>query len=451
VFRHKYYRRVLIAQAISNIGTWTELFAIQMFVAKSTGRLDDQSVLGMCQLLPILVLGLLGGLTADRVNRRTLLVVTQMLAGLVAAGVATVSMIGFADPRTAVHWLFFLGALNGCIMAFNFPAWQVLTPRLVPKGDLTSAITVNGIQFNMARVLGPVIAGYVLALYGPPPLLWFNALTFIGMGIVVWTTPDAPAPPRTGEPIRRQIREAVAFIFSQRGPRAVFVAQVLLSLLAAPLVRLLSNFVLDVYRLSDAAAEKTGGKLLALQGIGAVAGGLALRYVPSWYPKHHFIPLSVAGLGLSICLFALVTTPALGLAAMLVCGWFWIWAFNQSWAAIQVLTPDRLRGRALSLTNVASFGATALGVVIAGYSGEALKPESLLGPQRATQASILILSVPLLLAGVWMLVWRVPEVDGMTRVPRAGWSRFGLLSAVAAREHWPRKKSEAEVDDPEAV
>lgn len=452
VFKHKYYRRVLLAQAVSNIGTWTEMFAIQMFVAKATGRLDDQSVLGMAQLLPIMCLGFVGGLTADRVNRRTLLVVTQVLAGLVAMGVAAVSMMEFADPRTAVRWLFALGALNGCIMAFNFPAWQVLTPRLVPKGDLTSAITVNGIQFNMARVLGPIIAGLVLASWGPPPLLWFNAVTFLLMGAVVWTTPDAPAPARTGEPIRRQVREAVAFLFTRRGPRAVFIAQVLLSLLAAPLVRLLSNFVIDVYKTASSAEEKTASWLLALQGVGAVAGGLALRYVPSWYPKHHFIPLAVTGLGVTICAFALTTSAWAGFIAMLACGWFWIWAFNQSWAAIQVLVPDRLRGRALSLTNVASFGATALGVVIAGYFGEFLKAERWLDAQRATQASVLVLSVPLLLAGVWMLIHRVPEVDEMERMPKGSVRKYNLLHAVVAREHWPeRKRRDPEVEGPEAV
>ena len=457
VFKHKYYRRVLAAQAISNVGTWTEMFAIQMFVAKATGRLDDQSILGVAQLLPIMALGFAGGLTADRVNRRTLLVVTQVLAGLVAMGVAVVSMTEFADPRSAVRWLFALGALNGCIMAFNFPAWQVLTPRLVPRGDLTSAITINGIQFNMARVLGPVLAGLVLAKWGPPPLLWFNAVTFLLMGVVVWTTPDAPAPPRGengGEPIRRQVREAVAFLFTQRGPRAVFIAQVLLSLLAAPLVRLFSNFVLDVYRVSagDGGAERTASKLLALQGIGAVAGGLALRYVPGWYPKHHFIPLAVTGLGATICAFALTTTPWAGFVAMLACGWFWIWAFNQSWAAIQVLVPDRLRGRALSLTNVASFGATAAGIVLAGYFGEFAKAHQWLDAQRATQASVLILSVPLLLAGVWMLIHRVPEVDEMERMPRGSVRKYNLFHAVTAREHWPKRKNrDPEVEGPETV
>lgn len=442
VLRHFHFRNVISAGFVSNVGTWTEFFAIQMFVAQATGRLDDQGVLGVCQQAPIFALGLFGGLAADRVNRRTLLVVTQMLAGLVAVAVAIVTMIHFESPRTAVQWLFALGAVNGCVMAFNFPAWQVLTPRLVPKEELGKAITLTGIQFNMARVIGPAIAGYVLASFGWTPLLWFNAATFLLMSMVIMTTPDAPVVSRAGEPVLPQIKEALSFLLHQRGPRAILLAQVLLSLLAAPLVRLLSNFIIDVYQCTGDTAERIGGNMLAVQGLGAVLGGICLRFIPKWYPKHHFIPMAVTGLGLSISLFALTKTSGTGYLAMFICGWFWIWAFNQSWAAMQVITPDHLRGRALSLVTVAAFGATAVGVFVAGIVGEHLKASNLLAPQLATQTAILMLSVPLMFAGVVMMSFRVPEVDGMPRIKRgepgaSGKSR-SLVEAVIASEHRPR-------------
>jgi MFS family permease len=441
VLRHMHFRHVIAAGFVSNVGTWTEFFAIQMFVAQATGRLDDQGKLGLYQQAPIFLLGLLGGLAADRFNRRTLLVVTQLLAGLVAVGVAIVTMIKFDNPRSAVHWLFFLGALNGCVMAFNFPAWQVLTPRLVPKDELGKAITLNGIQFNLARVIGPAIAGFVLASFGWTPLLWFNAFTFLLMSVVIMTTPPSPAPEPTGESVWPRIREALAFLFLNRGPRSILLAQFLLSLLAAPLVRLLSNFIIDVYNLTGDKAERVGGTLLAIQGVGAVLGGLSLRFIPTWYPKHHFIPMAVTGLGLSISLFAITTAPISGYLAMFVCGWFWIWSFNQSWAAMQVITPDHLRGRALSLVTVAAFGATAIGVFTAGELGEYVKSAGLLRPHLATQGAILMLSVPLLVAGIVMMSFRVPEVDGLPRIKRgepgaSGKSR-SLIEAVTASEHRP--------------
>ncbi|HMN40704.1 MAG TPA: MFS transporter [Phycisphaerales bacterium] len=459
VLSHKHYRNVLGAQVFSNIGTWTEMFAIQMFVARATGKLDDQGTLGACQLLPIFVLGVFGGLASDRMNRRTLLVATQVLLGLVAIGVALVIQANFANPRTAIHWLFFFGVLNGCVMAFNFPAWQVLTPRLVPREDLNKAITLNGIQFNTARVIGPAIAGLVLAKWGAPPLLWFNAATFILMAGVVMMTPDDPAPRQYLGRMMSGIREAWSFLMHQRGPRAVFMAQFALCLLAAPMVRMLSNFVIAVYGLEEhqiaaarasvkgtvseetarfLAAEAVGGTLLAIQGVGAVVGGLAIRYVPKWYPKHHFIPLSVAGLGLSITAFALAREVWVGYLAMAVCGWFWMWAFNQSWAALQVLTPDRLRGWVMSVANVAVFGAMAAGAIIAGFGGEQLKVHKILDEVWATQASILMLSVPLALVGVWMMLYRVPEVDGL---PPGGDRKVArsLVHAITASEHRPER------------
>lgn len=463
VLRHKHYRRVLFAQMFSNLGTWSEFFAIQMFLAQATGRLDDQGILGVCQQAPIFVLGLLGGVAADRLNRRSLLVVTQVLAGVIAAGVAVVTAVPFENVRHAVYWLYALGVAYGVVMAFNFPAWQVVTPRLVPRDELTRAITLNGIQFNLARAVGPAAAGMVLAYLAPYWVLGFNALTFVVMAGVVMTTPDAPAPPHRGTSWREEAAEAFGFLWRNRGPRAVLVAMVAFSALAAPLVRLLSNFVIDVYGYAAPAgsppalvdelasgARSVGGKLLGAMGLGAVIAGISLKAIPRWYPKHHFIPWSALGLGLSISVFALTTKVWAGYVAMTVCGWFWIWAFNQAWAALSVLTPDRLRGRAMSVMNVFSFGATALGVWVAGVAGEHAKTAAVgLSAQHATQGAILLLSVPLSLAGVVMLLYRVPEIDEM---PRRGslsaWDRLDVVEALTARTHRPR---EASVDRAEPV
>jgi MFS family permease len=455
VLRHKHYRRVLLAQWFSNLGTWSEFFAIQMFLAKTTGRLDDQGILGVCQQAPIFALGLLGGVASDRVNRRTLLVVTQVLAGLVAAGVAFVTTVHFQNPRHAVYWLYALGVAYGVVMAFNFPAWQVVTPRLVPKDELTKAITLNGIQFNLARAVGPAITGLVLAHYAPAWVLGFNALTFLAMAAVVMTTPDAPAPPHSGNSWAQEIGEARRYLMRSPGPRAVLIAMVAFSALAAPLVRLLSNFVIDVYGLSQGAApgapseaEAVGGKLLGTMGLGAVIAGITLKMIPRWYPKHHFIPLSAIGLGLSICVFALTTKIWAGYVAMTVCGWFWIWAFNQTWAALSVLTPDRLRGRAMSVMNVLSFGATALGVWVAGEAGEHAKTLGVTA-QHATQGAILLLSVPLVLAGLVMLMFRVPEIDEMPRRGAMGLlDRLDVVEAITARTHRPGNGSDVDRAEP---
>lgn len=452
VWKNVQYRRVISAQFLSNTGTWMEMFAISMFVAHATKRLDDQGALGLVQQLPIAVLGLLGGLAADRVNRRGLLVYTQVLAGLVAVGVAVVSMIQFKDPRTAVNWLFALGLLNGCVLAFNFPAWQVLTPRLVPREHLARALALNGIQFNLARVVGPAAAGIIIAQftriegwgpYATAPCLIFNAASFFFVAWVVSKSPDAPPPPPDGQRVLSQLKAAWSFVIHKPGPRAVLLAQVLLSFLAAPLVRMLSLFVIEVYGIeSETKAQEAGGTLLAVQGVGAVIGGISLRWIPPWYPKHHFMPLSVALLGLSITVFSLTTNLWAGYAAMLVCGFFWIWAFNQSWVAMQILAPDHMRGRVLSLVTVLAFGATAIGAIIAGVGGEQLK--AILSPSHATQLSVGGLSVILMFAGLSMMVIRTPEVDNLDRNGHKTID-LDLTNAILARRFKPAPQATTDV------
>lgn len=452
-----------------------ELVGIQMTVATLTPKykLMMLGIHGAASLTPILVFGLLGGLAADRVNRRKLLVVTQALLMLLAVAVAIASSIRFESAMSTVITLIVLGSLQGLVMAFNMPAWQVMTPRLVPKSELTAAITLNGIQFNLARAVGPALAGLIMGVWGTTPLFWINAATFWGVMIAVWMTPDSPAPPTDGKNPWRQILDAIGYIARGRAPLAIFMAMFLMSMLAAPLVRLLSMFVIDVYHLQGDPADLTVGWLLGVQGIGAVIGGLALRLVPRWYPKHHFIPLAVAACGLWITLFALSRNMWLGYATMTVVGFFWIWAFNQSWAAMQNIVPEGMRGRVMSVANVAAFGATALGGLAGSSVGEALVGVRvpLLGIEAiskttATQAAIGTLSLALLCAGLVMMIFRVPEVDepavasGSVRTAgraegkslRVSWrSRLDLVNAITARNHRPPPPREDDSPSPGAV
>ncbi len=482
VLRHTHFRRVFIAAFVSNIGGWMEMLGIQMIVAHATGSLKMLGYLGAAHMLPVLCFGLLGGLVADRVNRKKLLVVTQALLMIVAGVVVLVSMTAM-DDTTRVNYLLVLAALNGTIMAFNVPAWQVLTPRLVPKEELTRAITANGVQFNLSRVIGPALAGVVLGWYGPTPLFILNTLTFIGVLIAVSTTPDAPAPPPTGESWATQMKQASAFVFGKRGPLAILCAMILLSGLAAPLIRMVPLYVIDVYEIgshspgahargeaappplaenppntstaagsapaqpsipgiasTNSDADRVTSLLVALLGLGAVCGGLLLRRIPPWYPKHHFIPMAVAGCGMAITAFAFTTTLWTGSVIMFICGVFWIWGFNQSWAAMQNIVPDSMRGRIMAIANVAAFGGTAAGNLASGWLGDWLAGP--LGKMLSTQLAVGVMSGLLLMAGIVMLANRVPEIDGMTRKPMPRPLRKGLVNAVLAKEHWPSDRNQ---------
>ena len=304
VLRHAAFRRVWFGAMVSSIGTWMEGLGVQWLMAQQTGSALMLGALAAAQLGPMLVFGLLGGLAVDRFDRRTLLLVTQAAMMLVAAGLTLAAWLGQATPTV----LLALGLINGVAMAFNMPAWQVLTPRLVPRDELHRAIALQGLQFNLARVIGPALAGLLLAQTSATLLFALNTLSFVAVLAAVAGTPAAPPPAGPQAQARAQLAEAFAFVFGRPGPRALIAMLVLLSALAAPLQRMLPLFVAEVF----AAGEASYGLLLGLFGAGAVLGGLTLGRWPSWYPRHHLIPLALTLTGVCMVMFCATDRLVLG-------------------------------------------------------------------------------------------------------------------------------------------
>lgn len=442
VLRHKHFRNVWLAAFVSSVGGWMESVGIGWVVAQETLKPDwvaagnpgsklMLSYLAIAQLGPTMLLGIIGGLTADRVNRKSLLLVTQAFQMVIAAAVAVASFTGHATPWVLMGLMLALGVS----MAFNAPAWQTLTPRLVPREELTRAITLNGIQFNLARVVGPAAAGVLMWAYGAPVLFALNTISFIAVLIAVATTPDSPAPKPDGARAWSQIADALRFVLHERGPRAVFIGMVLFSVLAGPLVRMLPLFVSEVYH----AEERAYGVLLAIMGVGAVIGGLSLKLIPDWYPKHHLIPLSVTLAGFTMTGFAACGSIYGASVFLFFAGAFWLWSFNSSMAAMQMLVGDAMRGRVLAICNTAVFGAMPLGSLIVAWIGDVA---SIGAPEASrvgigVQAGVGAVAAVLTVAGLVMLTWRTPEVDGFKPGEPRHARRPGLMRGFTGTGHRP--------------
>lgn len=444
VLRHADFRRVFFASFVSNVGGWMEHTAVAWLVASQLSH-DKSGVtiwmgyLAAAQLLPTLLLGMPGGLVADRVNRRTLLIVTQAVMMVAAVGFAWAAWVDRATPWVLLG----LSLLQGIAVPFNAPAWQVLTPRLVPKAELTDAITMQGIQFNLARVIGPAVAGAALASVGAVPLFLFNAVGFVLVQAAVMRTPDAPAPGGGGWGLRAlwsQTVEGIEYLFAHKGLRAAFLASVVFAFFATPILRILPLFVTNVLERE----ERTFGVLQSVMGVGAVAGGLLLRAVPWWYPKHHLIPLSVLLGGLSILGFSLSRDVWAAGAAMFFVGWFWMWTFNVSISAMQMLTEDRVRGRVMSVCNMVAIGLMPLGTFAASGLGvlgsewvRRTRPESW-NSGLEPQLGLASVAGALVVAGLVMLTFRTPEVDGLAP-GQSGFDRKpGLWRGLTASAHRPQ-------------
>lgn len=446
VLRHAHFRLVLTAGFGSWIGGWLEFVAIRWIVSQETKSEEWMGYLLGAQLFPTLVLGMLGGLVADSVNRRTLLILTQGAMLVIALAMAYAA---YGTPAGRWVWLG-LGFAQGVAIAFNTPAWQVLTPRLVPKNEIVRAITMNGIVFNLARVVGPALGGVILKAApgsGAATLLLVNAAMFAAVMVAVWFTPDAPAPPEMrgkwkhpGEVYRRTL-EAASWVRTRRGPRAVFWAIVVFALLATPVMQLMPLMVSEVY----GAAEDTFGTLITIMGLGAVTGGLAMKWVPKWYPMHHLIPLSVTMGGVWILIYALCESPFWAMWIIFPLGFFWMWGFNSTSAAIQHLVDDGMRGRVSAVVNTVAMGLMPLGTlggsVIAHAAEWGLKrtAPALVDSGTETQLALAIPAVVLIGAGLVMIIWRTPEVDGLA-AGDPGFERVpGFWRGVLATAHRPTK------------
>ncbi len=434
--RHRHFRNVWLGAFGSNIGRWMEALAIQWLISDvSKQPTVAMGFLAVAQMGPTLALGLYGGLLADRVNRKTMLLVTQGAMAFLAAALAALAWWGRDARPELIEWtLLLIGLLQGIAGAFDMPAWQVLTPRLVPREELTEAMVLNGLQFNLARIIGPALAGVMMAQLpgGAASVFVFNTFSFLWVILVIARTPDAPTGDGTGDSFWAQTREAVAFVFRERGCRAALLASVVFGLLATPAQRMLPVFVQDVLQRNESAF----GILTAVMGAGAVFGVLVLRALPRWYPKHHMIPLSILACAVAIVVFAASKSFWLTGAAIFVVGLFWLWTFNMAYAAIQLLVPDRMRGRVLAVVNVAVFGAMPLGAVIAGFIGEYVAGGEDHG--LGAQTGVGLLGVLLALAGVVMLTWRTPEVDGLKPGDPGYDRRPGFIRGLTAASHRPR-------------
>lgn len=425
MLRHAPFRRVWFGAMVSSIGTWMEGLGVQWLMAEQTGSTVMLGALAAAQLGPMLVFGLLGGLAADRFDRRRMLLVSQTAMMLIAAGLTVAAGLGRATPPVLIA----LGLLNGVAMAFNTPAWQVLTPRLVPREELHNAIALQGMQFNLARVVGPALAGLMLAQTSATVLFGLNTISFVAVLAAVASTAPAPPPAGPRAPASQQIAEAFGFVFKHPGPRALFAMLLLLSALAAPLQRMLPLFVADVFH----AGETSYGLLLGLFGAGAVVGGLTLGRWPAWYPRHHLIPLALTLTGLCMTLFCATHQLAVGGVWIAAAGVVWIWAFSSTMTALQLLVGDNMRGRVLSVVNMAMFGAMPLGSLAAAVLGERLF--GLIPGAAAVQLGVGAMTVLLTLCGLFLLVFRTPEIDeAAPLIPR----RRSLWHGLTAGEHRPR-------------
>src|SRR5438132_7344257 len=241
VLRHPAFRWIWLGSLASNVGNWMETVAQAWLVQKQTQSPFLVELLSAAEFIPVALLALPAGALADRHDRRKLLLIGQTAMMIMAAVLAVLTHLDYATPAVVITLAFLEGAAWAAVM----PAWQALVPALVSRDELPSAIALNSAQFNVARLLGPMLAGAILTATSAAVVFDINVLSFVGIVLVialvrVEARPLREAPTRAGL-LKQQggVREALSWCVRQPGPRRILLGLFMFSLLAAPVQGLL--------------------------------------------------------------------------------------------------------------------------------------------------------------------------------------------------------------------
>ncbi|MCC3276687.1 MULTISPECIES: MFS transporter [unclassified Arthrobacter] len=355
--RRRMFLILWLAQLGSNIGTWMQTVGAQWFLVENSRNPALVSLVQTANLAPSLLLGLVAGVLADAFNRRRLILGANVFAAGAAATLTVVAALGLLNPDSLLLYTF----LIGCGIALSTPAWQAITPELVPRKEIQTASALGSVAINTARAVGPAIAGLLVSLVGPAFVFGLNAVSFIGTAaaIYLWRAPDQGAADR--EHMGEALAAGMRYIRAAPRIRRILLRLGLFVFPASALYALLPVAVNGHLGLGS-----TGyGLLLGALGAGAILGVLLL-------PRARKVVGENALLGISSVVFAAGAFaagywPAWAVAILLVAsGMAWIFTFSTLNAAMQLTLPEWVRARGLSIYLMISAGSQAVGAVFWG-------------------------------------------------------------------------------------
>jgi MFS family permease len=373
-FQYRNFRLLWFGAFTSSSGTWMQETAQNWLIFTLTGRewfLGLNSALGA---IPILLFSLLGGVVADRIDRRKILMTSQWLQLTFAFTLA-----GLAAYQLQSVWpILFLSFMTGCAQAFGGPAYQALMPVLVDrKEDVPNAIALNSMQFNLARTVGPVFGGLVLTLMGASEkaltsnaaavCFFINGLSFVAVVIALTMLRVPPITRNQDKNIRSEMKEGLSFVWHQEALRTLTVISFASTLFGIQFITFLPVFA-NKYLNTGAGGYSA---LLSISGAGSAFGALFSAWLGDVKHKGRLVLLLQIGSGIALMLMALF--PMIWLAyplAFLASGGL-IATFSLTTSLVQLLVPDTMRGRVMSIYMVAFRGGMPLGAIITGFLADA--------------------------------------------------------------------------------
>ena len=425
---------VLAGAFVSNVGNWMENSAqnwavVSQLRGDATRQAFMSEILNVADFAPALLLVLFAGVMTDRVDAKRYLLTLQLLACGLGAGLAVAAFAGWASPWVVIAFTF----AEGVVWALNGPPWQAVVPGLVPRAQLPEAVALNSAQFNLARLIGPFLAGLIIAHFGIAAAFTVNAASFV---LVIYALLRMPRRPRTAtatapatvaeaeRSLWRDLTTGLRIAFRHPGLRRLSIMLGLFMFLAAPLQGLLAVYVQQVLR----GESRLYGILLGAIGLGAFCGALTIGRIPSYYPRHHLIPVGMCLTCVFMLVFTFAHSAAVAFPILVAVGYFWMISLNSTNAANQLLATEQNRGRVLSVMLLFTQGATPLGHLAAAGMTHLMSPPHVI---RAMVGALLVVCVG-------FLAWREPAIDEMPPQPAQPESFLGALwEGLTAQSHRP--------------
>jgi MFS family permease len=362
--RHRNFQLFFSGQLISLIGTWMQSVAQSWLVYRLTGSALLLGSVGFASQIPVFLFAPLGGITADRVNRRHIVIATQISAMLLAFVLAALTLSHAIDHRV---WLIFvLAGLLGVVNAFDIPGRQSFLVEMVGREDLMNAIALNSSMFNGARVIGPAIAGMLLVKIGEGWCFFFNAVSYIAVivGLLLMRV-ESRARAAMTSPFDHMM-EGFRFVNQTAPIRALLLLLGVVSLVGMPYVVLMPIFADQILH----GGARGLGILMGATGVGALLGALTLAFREGVKGLGRWVVWCCAGFGASLIVFALSHTFWISVVLLLPVGYCMMLQMACSNTLIQVMVPDALRGRVMAVYSMMFMGMAPIGALLGGALAE---------------------------------------------------------------------------------
>ncbi len=363
--RHRNFRLFATGQSISLIGTWMQSIAQSWLVYRLTGSSLLLGSIGFASQIEVFLLAPFGGTVADRYNRHHVVIVTQALSMLLAFVLAGLTLSGVVH----VWHVFLLAVLLGSVNAFDIPTRQAFAIDMVGREDLMNAIALNSSMFNAARIIGPAIAGALVAGIGEGWCFFINGVSYIAVIVGLLMMRVQPAPrPKNADSSLEQILEGFRFVRNAIPVRDILMLLGLVSFVGMPYSVLMPIFA---DRILHSGASGLG-ILMGATGVGALFGALTLAARSGLRGLGRWAGIACAGFGASLILFAFSRSFVVSAALLLPVGFFMMMQMASSNTLVQSMVPDRLRGRVMSVYSMVFIGMGPFGALLAGSMAERL-------------------------------------------------------------------------------